>query len=292
MIVRIGRPLYSMNGVSWIIILFSIVSVIERPPYDWGIEAWRMTTPTSCKRAFEIPKSIWGSIERWEDSQYHLHELRSMKVPHETNMHHDVNIPTDVRNITNFKVRDCTHGELNVVADIIMDSFYDYTDPGSVWKQLTKLAELNRIQQNFPYGADRVHHRMMVVTVTNQDTSDIATTICGFVDIDTRTPNRPTSYKFNPRPYLSDLCIHPNYRRYGLASLLIQSCEDYCRSHHSSKQRNDSLLNNHHLGPEIYIRVETKNTIAIQMYEKLGYATLSGHADSNNKNILILYKAL
>jgi ribosomal protein S18 acetylase RimI-like enzyme len=186
-----------------------------------------------------------------------------------------------------FHVRDCKHAELSLVADIIMDSFYNYTDPGSVWKQLTKLAELNRIQQNFPYGDDRANHRMMVIT-TNCNTSNIADIICGFVDIDTRLANRPTSYKYNPRPYLSDLCIHPNYRRYGLATMLISACENYCRSH-SVGQRKDIPIDQ---APELYIRVESQNVVAINMYQKLGYSVLLDHADSGNKNILILYKLL
>ena len=301
MIVRSGRQFCSMKGVSWMILLFSIgvvlLDVRSLRQNAWSIEAWTMTSSLSCKDDREIPKRIWGSFKRRRGLHLCQSIFHSMKVPQEVNENHDIiAIPSDRMNTSNFQVRDCTHGELSLVADIIMDSFYNYTDPGSVWKQLTKLAELNRVQQNFPYGPDKEHHRMMVVTTsTNCNASDTTTNICGFVDIDTRIPNRPTSYKYNPRPYLSDLCIHPNYRRYGLASLLIQSCEEYCQSHHrrkSSNQRNAFLSTDDPLGPEIYIRVETKNIIAIQMYQKLGYSILSDHADSSNPNILILYKAL
>jgi ribosomal protein S18 acetylase RimI-like enzyme len=302
MIIRRGRYRCSMNFVSCIIILIStaIVAIkLRSSRHYWNIEAWTTASP----------KRAWNT-QRKRDSQ-RLRCLanpvlvRSMKQSQETNMKHnckriDSTIPTLRTNATNFEVRDCTHGELNLVADIIMDSFYNYTDPSNIWKQLTKLAELNRIQQNFPYGSDKAHHRMLVVTSTNFNSSDTATSICGFVDIDTRIPNRPTSYKYNPRPYLSDLCIHPNYRRYGLASLLIQSCEDYCRSHHhsntgsmlSTRQQNEISPSDVHRGPELYIRVETTNIIAIQMYQKLGYSILSDHADSSNPNILILFKAL
>lgn len=189
-----------------------------------------------------------------------------------------------------YEIRDCTHNELSSVADLIVDSFYNYT-ANTVWKQFTKLAELNRIQQNFPYGDDRAVHRMMVLTATS---SNATSTICGFVDVDARKPNRPTSYKYNPRPYLSDLCIHPNYRRYGCATLLIQACEAFCRSElpkmalsPAGNRRTDICA-----VPELYIRVETTNIAAGQMYRKLGYTTVQNHSDAGNDKIMILYRQL
>lgn len=313
MIVKSDQYRYSMNGTILTLLLLVLVVTDLRllQHFCRNSAAWTVTNPLSHKSIGGLPKRTFDTLGTSTDSQRRRYPvnsvvLRSMTPPHETNVKRDsidIATPTGTTNLANFKVRDCTHGELNLVADIIMDSFYNYTDSGSVWKQLTKLAELNRIQQNFPYGPDKAHHRMLVVTSTNHSMSDSVTSICGFVDIDTRIPNRFTSYQYNPRPYLSDLCIHPKYRRNGLASLLIQSCEDYCRNHHRSYsnshavndiyQRNDAWsTDDDPLGPEIFIRVEAKNTIAIEMYQKLGYSILSDHADSSNSDILILHKSL
>lgn len=193
-----------------------------------------------------------------------------------------------------FRVRECSHMELGSCADVIMSSFYNYTSM-SPWRQLTKLAELNRIQQSFPYGDDRSLHRMFVVTATTKQTADqtsqqdlTASTaaICGFVDVDARRPNRQTGYSYNPRPYLSDLCIHPNFRRQGLAKKLVQICEDFCfrlPEQHWSDVDSDSEL------PELYIRVKATNTAAIQMYDSLGYSAIS---NPDGESIRILYKEL
>ena len=189
-----------------------------------------------------------------------------------------------------YEIRDCTHKELSSIADLIVDSFYNYSASNSVWKQFTKLAELNRIQQNFPYGDDRAVHRMMVLTASLEN----RTNICGFVDVDARKPNRPTSYKYNPRPYLSDLCIHPNYRRFGYATLLVQACEEFCRSElpkmafsPTGYSRNDICA-----VPELFIRVETSNEAAWQMYRKMGYSIVQNHSDTGNDKIMILHKVL
>jgi ribosomal protein S18 acetylase RimI-like enzyme len=185
------------------------------------------------------------------------------------------------------RVRPCTHAELGACADIIIQSFYNYTSL-SPWRQMSKLAELNRIQQGFPYGDDQSLHQMMIA-VAGSDSRDIrrsAETICGFVDIDARIPNKPTSYSFNPRPYLSDLCIHPDFRRRGIATVLIQACEEFCvhlPRHRWSDQSSDSEL------PELYIRVEATNAAAITMYEKLGYKAVP---NPDADNILILRKIL
>jgi ribosomal protein S18 acetylase RimI-like enzyme len=191
-----------------------------------------------------------------------------------------------------YQIRDCTHQELSSVADLIVDSFYNYSTANTVWKQFTKLAELNRIQQNFPYGDDRAVHRMMVLTTTERNAT--TSKICGFVDVDARIPNRPTSYKYNPRPYLSDLCIHPHYRRYGYATLLIQACEAFCL--YELPQVALSPAGNFRTDisavSELYIRVETSNVAAEQMYRKLGYNIVRNHSDARNDKIMILHKRL
>lgn len=191
-----------------------------------------------------------------------------------------------------FKVRDCKHAELGACADVIMSSFYNYTSM-SPWRQLMKIKELDRIQQGFPYGDDRSLHRMLIVTASSSSSSSINggrdETICGFVDIDARLPNRPTSYSYNPRPYLSDLCIHPDFRRKGLARALIKACEDFCvqlpkPEHLWSDQNSDNADL-----PELYIRVEATNAAAIDMYRSLGYNAIPNPGD---QKILILHKVL
>jgi ribosomal protein S18 acetylase RimI-like enzyme len=198
--------------------------------------------------------------------------------------HEEVEDPDQVLALS---VRPCTHAELGACADIIIHSFYNYTSL-SPWRQMTRLAELNRIQQGFPYGNDRSLHQMMIAVAGSDSRGSrrSSETICGFVDVDARIPNQPTSYSYNPRPYLSDLCIHPDFRRRGIATLLIQACEQFCVNlprHRWSDQSSDSEL------AELYIRVEATNAAAIDMYEKLGYKAVP---NPDGDNILILHKIL
>jgi ribosomal protein S18 acetylase RimI-like enzyme len=167
-----------------------------------------------------------------------------------------------------FYVRDSQYGDLSGAADIIISSFYSNTT--NPWRQLYKIAETSRLQQGFPY-ADKELHRMLVAISTAEGEE----TIVGFCDVDARVPNKQTSYTYNPRPYLSDLAVHPDYRRKGIAKALIKTSEEFC---------SEAINRN-----EIYIRVEKKNTAALSMYQALNYFRIT-NPDDPIGNIVLLRK--
>lgn len=80
--------------------------------------------------------------------------------------------------------------------------------------------------------------------------------IIGFVDVDARPGTKESDA---PRPYLSDLAVHPGYRRKGVAQTLIKECENEVRIWGKEK---------------LYLRVEEKNYGALKMYSDLGYEAL------------------
>jgi len=170
----------------------------------------------------------------------------------------------------NLCIRDPTYREMNFVADTIMKCFYQDSKPPA--RQLYRLGELNRIQQNFAY--DREKHRMWVAAVPQPEGGHDK--IVAFCDIDDRRPNVKTTYKYNPRPYLSDLCVDPDYRRQGIAQRLVEQCEDFCRS--LKKE-------------EVFIRVERTNEAALNMYTKLGYSEFT-HPDDDSEKVMLLRKEL
>jgi ribosomal protein S18 acetylase RimI-like enzyme len=180
-------------------------------------------------------------------------------------------------------VRDCSYADLNRVADIVLSSFYD-TSIKSPWRQLYRMGELNRIQQGFAYPAQRDRHRMLVAVAvavaephTEVDGASASINcgggsagggvgrIIGFCDVDGRPSNRPTGFASNPRPYLSDLCTDPAFRRRGVAKGLVEACETFCCS-----QLNEQF---------VYIRVESHNEAAILLYEGMGYRTVDDEVE-------------
>lgn len=161
------------------------------------------------------------------------------------------------------KIKTCLFGDLGACADLLVWSFYSGNSTKPPWLQLTRLAELNRIQQSFSYEKEK--HRMIVATVEDK--------FVGFVDVDKRQPTRLTTYSYNPRPYLSDLCVHPDYRRKGIARLLVEAAEEFCREE------------------ELYIRVEANNLAAVQLYRSMGYEEVD-NPDCEDGSVVILHRSI
>eukprot|EP00980_Cylindrotheca_fusiformis_P012111 scaffold2927_cov143-Cylindrotheca_fusiformis.AAC.1 len=117
-------------------------------------------------------------------------------------------------------IRPAEYSELHPVSDIILHSFYDKKIHNGPWKRVYKLAELNRIQQNFPYQETDLHQMLVAI-------DDESARVVGFADIDAR----PCRTKIRlPRPYLSDLCVDADFRRRGIANRLVQACERFVQS--------------------------------------------------------------
>jgi ribosomal protein S18 acetylase RimI-like enzyme len=135
----------------------------------------------------------------------------------------------------------------------------------SPFSSVLKLGELNRLQQNFPYSDER--HSMLVAIGTDN-------TVIGFVDLD----NRPATRRIDPpRPYLSDLAVHLDYRRQGIATTLIETCQDMVLQQWQAK--------------ELYIRVERANHVAVQMYQRFDYRPMD-HAIFGVEDTTVLLRKI
>lgn len=127
----------------------------------------------------------------------------------------------------------------------------------SPFAAVLRLGELNRLQQNFPYSDDKHFMFVAIGNSKSEDQTGDDDAIIGFVDLDARPATRRID---PPRPYLSDLAVHPDFRRRGIASTFIQKCEGLARDKFKK--------------PSLYIRVEQANDAAVQMYEQFEYEQL------------------
>ena len=159
-----------------------------------------------------------------------------------------------------YRIRDCQYRELTNVATLVVESFYDKRKVNLVARKLYQLAEMNRLQQNFPYPESRSVHRMLVIEASPQEGDD-EPTIVGFCDVDAR----PCATKLKlPRPYLSDLAVDPIHRRKGLAKMIVEASEEFVQS---DKVGDGAPFD------ELWIRVAADNEAALALYrDKLGYS--------------------
>lgn len=161
------------------------------------------------------------------------------------------------------RIRNADYAELNAVSDIVLQSFYERNIHKGPWKRVYKLAELNRLQQNFPYQDTDLHQMLVAI-------DDESHKVVGFVDVDAR----PCKTKIKlPRPYLSDLCVDPDFRRRGIANRLVRACEQFTQDIPRT---------------ELWIRVKEDNAAAVEMYKSMNYM-IEGN-DEKEPEIIVLHK--
>lgn len=165
---------------------------------------------------------------------------------------------------TKHYVRKAKYMELGHVVDILIDAFYN---PSELIRPYLYLSELSRLQGNFPYNEDE--HMFFVACTLDEKNNE---KIIGFVDVDIRKPRKESDA---PRPYLSDLAVHLEYRRQGVAKSLIRQCE----------QKSMAWGKTH-----LYLRVDEKNDGALLMYSSLGYQKQEHHYFGKGRDTTILLK--
>ncbi|KAL7482477.1 hypothetical protein ACHAW6_008152 [Cyclotella cf. meneghiniana] len=166
-----------------------------------------------------------------------------------------------------YHIEQAKYSQLPQVAEIITHSFHPELDNNPILRPLRVLFEMDRLQSNFPYG-DEDHYYFVVSCGSGTDKDEI---VVGFCDLDFRSPPTYSTYPFTmfsssssnhiirQRPYLSDVAIHPEHRRRGLASSLMAEVENRARSRGVK---------------EIYLGVAEENRGALKMYDGMGYEVL------------------
>lgn len=128
--------------------------------------------------------------------------------------------------------------DMSEAASLLVSSFFGSLAPSA----LAALASREHARLTRHHGGER-HVQLWARAADG--------TMVGFVDLDLR-PN-----KHEPRPYVSDLAVRPDFRRQRLATRLVRSCEQLCLYQYEVD--------------DIYLKVETTNLVALDLYAKLGY---------------------
>lgn len=166
-----------------------------------------------------------------------------------------------------FQVRAAIGDDLKGVADIIADSFHS---PNGLWGWAFPILRLGIYEDlRHRLASPPPHHICLVATDTSLSTSD---NLVGTVELGVRFSDAWTKSAYSV-PYLSNLAIHPKYRRQGAASNLLSGCE---------KQALEWGFK------DIYLHVLENNHQARQLYFKMGYRV---HKVENSLNTLIFRRS-
>ncbi|MEH1862243.1 MAG: GNAT family N-acetyltransferase [Nostoc sp.] len=167
-----------------------------------------------------------------------------------------------------FQIRTATPADLIGVAQIITESFHSHK---GIWGWAFPLLRLGIYED--------LRHRMASPTprhlclVALEATTGEANNLVGSVEMGVRYSSDSWSQVGVGFPYLSNLAVHPKYRRHGVASGLLTSCEKVSREWGFQ---------------DLYLHVLENNHQARQLYFKLGYRV---HKVESNWNTFLLRRS-
>lgn len=166
-----------------------------------------------------------------------------------------------------YQVRAVTSADLRYVAQIIAESFHSQN---GLWGWTFPLLRLG-IYEDLKHRllSSSPHHVCLVAVNTHSNGVD---QLVGTVEMGVRV-NDPWTQVGRNFLYLSNLAVDPQYRRHGVASKLLVSCEQVSQEWGFH---------------DIYLHVLEHNYQARQLYLKLGYQV---HSVESNLNILFLRRS-
>ncbi len=149
-----------------------------------------------------------------------------------------------------FQVRAATPADLNGIAEIIAESFHSRK---GIWGWAFPLLRLGIYEDlRHRLASSQPHHACLVAVDTS---TGVAGNLVGTVELGLRYNDSWTGAG-KSFPYLSNLAVHPKYRRQGVASQLLRASEKIAREWGFE---------------DLYLHVLEKNYQARQLYFKLGY---------------------
>jgi ribosomal protein S18 acetylase RimI-like enzyme len=147
------------------------------------------------------------------------------------------------------QIRAVVPADLTDVAQIIAESFHK---PNGLWGWTYPIMRLGIYEDLKHRLTSSAPHHLCLVAV---DTSQTVENLVGTVELGVRY-NDDCVAENKSFPYLSNLAVHPSYRRQGAASGLLMGCEK---------------LASYWGFQDIYLHVLENNYQARQLYFKFGY---------------------
>lgn len=163
--------------------------------------------------------------------------------------------------------RVATPADFTGVTQIIAESFHSQK---GLWGWAFPLLRLGIYEDLRHRLASPSPHHVCLVAVDT--TTGGANNVVGTVELGVRFSDSWTNVS-RSFPYLSNLAVHPKYRRHGVATGLLISCEQVCQEWGFK---------------DLYLHVLENNHQARQLYFKLGYRV---HKVESHWNLFLLSRS-
>lgn len=175
--------------------------------------------------------------------------------------------------IVDYFIRPSLSADVGRASQILADGFFKYRTNFLVyhWERLETYLSL---ESTFP--KPNTFHQIFVACDSQTGL------VLGMAEVDARLPkNNATNYG----PYMCNVAIDEKYQRQGIASALIQRCEQQVEEWY---RHTDGKI-----FCSLYLRVRASNVAAVGMYSKLHYMSILQEKDhKTGETVLVMRKQL
>ena len=157
-----------------------------------------------------------------------------------------------------FFLREAGPSDLGFASKILADGFFANRNIFSF--QVEKLKTYLSLESCFPQSKNKGIHKYLVACDSKNGR------VVGFAEVDCRISKDPKKLT----PYMCNLAIDKKWKRMGLATALVQECENVVKEQKNSV--NESKL---------HLKVRSTNMAAIKLYKNMGYSIESSALEVN-----------
>lgn len=263
----------------WIIIIVQIISV-----HSWITS----TTTTNFPSASDGPRGALN-YGRPTKSLSRLYYLPNQNLPQQQEEEKQQDDETQggtssSSSSKDFFIRESLMVDMGTASDILADGFFK-DNTNFLTYQLERLQTYLSLESGFPKPFDR-HQIFVACEVTKGQVIAMAEVDARIEGDDARGTNGP---------YMCNIAVHKDYQRMGIATALVEKCEEQVQEWVSSTTTTTRTSTTDPdattaLSSSLYLKVRQSNKAAVSMYDKIGYRSIGQEIEEKTNSVVLIMR--
>lgn len=180
-----------------------------------------------------------------------------------------------------FFIRESLMVDMGKASEVLADGFFK-DNTNFLTYQLERLQTYLSLESGFPKPFDR-HQIFVACERTNGQ-------VIAMAEVDARVEGDDA--RGTNGPYMCNIAVHKDYQRMGIATALVEKCEEQVQDWISTSDNGSSSSTDTAtaLSCSLYLKVRQSNKAAVSMYDKLGYRSIGQEMDEKTNSIVLIMR--